>query len=142
MPVEAGLHLLPSRGEKRTPFVCRCLLVTAPFWKLSDLPKHRTLPGSNPGSTMSSGHRQKGALRKDRTTECLKDLKLRARDVTQLVKCCTACRKAWVYSSVPHIPLIPALGKQRQGRQKFKVIFSYLSSSRPAWATRDAVSKN
>ena len=36
------------------------------------------------------------------------------------------------------IPAIPALGTQKEN-QEFKVIFDYMASLRPAWATGDLV---
>jgi hypothetical protein len=37
-------------------------------------------------------------------------------------------------------PVIPALRRQRQEDQKFRVILSNISSGRAAWSTRDPVS--
>jgi hypothetical protein len=38
--------------------------------------------------------------------------------------------------------VIPALSKERQDGQKFKVITSYIESSRPVWATTQDYLKN
>jgi hypothetical protein len=40
-----------------------------------------------------------------------------------------------------YMPESPALGKWTQEDQEFKPSFSYIGSLRPAWATRDPVSK-
>lgn len=40
-----------------------------------------------------------------------------------------------------HTPIFPALGKQKQKDQKFKIGFCYLVNSRQAWATGDQILK-
>lgn len=39
-----------------------------------------------------------------------------------------------------HIPIIPALGMQRQKDQEFKVSMSYIVNSRPSWTTSNTIS--
>lgn len=41
-----------------------------------------------------------------------------------------------------YVPVIPALGKWREEGPEFKVTLGYTASSRPAWATRDRISKH
>lgn len=45
------------------------------------------------------------------------------------------------HQELEHTPVIPALGKQRQGDQEIKVILSNTASLKPVWITGDAVSK-
>lgn len=40
----------------------------------------------------------------------------------------------WVWE---YMPILPTLGKWRKENQMFKVIFEYIVSLRPIWATRD-----
>lgn len=44
------------------------------------------------------------------------------------------------YQAWWHSPVIPILGRWRQEAQQFKVVLSYIVSSRLAWATRGPVS--